>query len=249
LEHSCTVSAIKKVKSKNGNRIAVWYRKHSVRETTGTGLARGDKHNLSFCASRSSVSNQILLLAQGQNIWPLPKFWAGCAVDIPLIEICNKWLLCNNFSDAFTFLPFFSFKYCESVVLHSIFLEVASKFSRFCEMARRSNLVGPRCSTTLSNNYSSGWFSTTILRLPACTLCAAVSSLLTKSLIQWFPTGGSCTPGVRHKIFGGLKCDFERESLCILGCKNRHLWKVVNAITQKTLSSVIIPARVSNLTS
>jgi len=38
-----------------------------------------------------------------------------------------------------------SFKSCESVVFHIILLNVARKFSGFCKMARRSNLVGPRC--------------------------------------------------------------------------------------------------------
>jgi len=40
-------------------------------------------------------------------------------------EICNKLLLCNNFSDTLTFLTYFNFKCCESLVLYIILLEVA----------------------------------------------------------------------------------------------------------------------------
>jgi len=35
--------------------------------------------------------------------------------------------MCNNFNDPLMYLPFFSFKSCESVVLGTIFLEVARK--------------------------------------------------------------------------------------------------------------------------
>jgi len=50
----------------------------------------------------------------------------------PLIEICSELLLCNNFNDALTYLPFFSFESCVYIIL----LEVASK----------SKAVGPCCS-------------------------------------------------------------------------------------------------------
>ena len=45
--------------------------------------------------------------------------------------------------------PIFTFKSCQSVVLilYIILLEVARELSRFCKMARRSNVVGPRCFT------------------------------------------------------------------------------------------------------
>ena len=46
--------------------------------------------------------------------------------------IVNSYLLlCNNFNDILTYLPVFNFKYCESVVLYIILLEVARKKSRF----------------------------------------------------------------------------------------------------------------------
>jgi len=40
-------------------------------------------------------------------------------------------------------------KYCESVVLYIIVLEVARKLSRFCKMprTRKSKVVGPHCSS------------------------------------------------------------------------------------------------------
>jgi len=59
-------------------------------------------------------------------------------------------LLCNGFNDGHTCFPIFSFKCCESVVLHIILLEVARKLSRFCKMARRSKVVGPRCFSQIS---------------------------------------------------------------------------------------------------
>jgi len=43
------------------------------------------------------------------------------------------------------YLPSFSFKYCASVVLYIILLEVAREFSRFFKMARRSKVFGSRC--------------------------------------------------------------------------------------------------------
>jgi len=45
--------------------------------------------------------------------------------------------MCNNSNDALTYLPFLSFKCCESVVLNIILLKVACKLSCFCKMARR----------------------------------------------------------------------------------------------------------------
>jgi len=56
---------------------------------------------------------------------------------IPLIEICNKLLLCNNFNDALAYLSFSIFRCCESVVLYIILLEMVRKLSRFCKLARR----------------------------------------------------------------------------------------------------------------
>jgi len=44
-----------------------------------------------------------------------------------------------------------NFKSCESVVLHIILIKVARKFSGFCKMTSRSNLVGPRCPKALPN--------------------------------------------------------------------------------------------------
>jgi len=65
----------------------------------------------------------------------LKERWCQRSLDYsqtsPLIEICN------NFNDALTYLPFFSFKCRHSVVLHIILLEVAPKLSHFCKMARR----------------------------------------------------------------------------------------------------------------
>jgi len=46
-----------------------------------------------------------------------------------------------------TYLPFFSFKCCGSVVLYILVLEVARELSRFCKMARRSKMLRPCCST------------------------------------------------------------------------------------------------------
>jgi len=40
---------------------------------------------------------------------------------------------------------FFNFKYCESVGLYIILLEVACELSCFCKMARRSKVGGPHC--------------------------------------------------------------------------------------------------------
>ena len=79
--------------------------------------------------------------------------------DIPLIGICNKLLLCNNFTDSLTYLPFFLFKCCEFVVLCIILLEVARELSRFCKMVRRSKVVGPRCVTSYTSCDSlQNWF-------------------------------------------------------------------------------------------
>jgi len=50
---------------------------------------------------------------------------------IPLIEISNKLLLCNNLNDALTYVPFFIFRCCEPAVLYIILLEMARKLSRF----------------------------------------------------------------------------------------------------------------------
>jgi len=36
---------------------------------------------------RGGVPDKILLLAQSQNIWPLPEFWAGYATDLPAVKI------------------------------------------------------------------------------------------------------------------------------------------------------------------
>jgi len=41
------------------------------------------------------------------------------------------------------YLPFFSFKSCEPVVLYIILLKVARKLSHFRKMAHRSKAVGP----------------------------------------------------------------------------------------------------------
>ena len=51
--------------------------------------------------------------------------------SISLIELCTKLLLCNNFNDSIKYLPFFSFKCCESVVSYIILLDVARKLSTF----------------------------------------------------------------------------------------------------------------------
>jgi len=65
-----------------------------------------------------------------------------------MIEICNKFLpyllLRNKFNEALTYLFFYSFKCCESVVLQITVLEVARELSRFSKMARRSKVVRPR---------------------------------------------------------------------------------------------------------
>jgi len=50
-------------------------------------------------------------------------------------------LLCNNFNEALTYLPYFSLKSCEAVISYFILSEVARKLSRFCKMARRSKVV------------------------------------------------------------------------------------------------------------
>jgi len=44
---------------------------------------------------------------------------------------------CNNFNGALTYLPIFSLKCCESVMLYIILLQVARKLSRFCKMTYR----------------------------------------------------------------------------------------------------------------
>ena len=64
--------------------------------------------------------------------------------------VVNSYVpLCNDFNDALIF-PF-SFEYFESVVLYIILLEVAREFSRFCEMAWKSKVVGPRWIKILSS--------------------------------------------------------------------------------------------------
>ena len=50
--------------------------------------------------------------------------------------------MCKNFNDILTYVPVFNFKYCESVVLYIILLEVDRELSRFCIIARRSKVVG-----------------------------------------------------------------------------------------------------------
>ena len=73
---------------------------------------------------------------------PLASHWKRFVV--------NSYVpLCNNFNGALI-LPF-SFKYFESVVLYIILLEVARESSRFCEMAWRSKVVGPRWIKLLSS--------------------------------------------------------------------------------------------------
>jgi len=53
--------------------------------------------------------------------------------------------MCNNFTDALTYLPFFSFKCSEPVVLYTMLLEeVPRELSRFCKMDRGSKVVEPR---------------------------------------------------------------------------------------------------------
>ena len=59
--------------------------------------------------------------------------------------IIGYLLFCNNFNDSITYLPVFNFKYCESVVLYIILLEVSRELSRFCKIACWSKAVGPRC--------------------------------------------------------------------------------------------------------
>ena len=65
----------------------------------------------------------------------------GSAYELPLIDICNKLLFAiaqaKNFHDALTYLPIFSFKFCEFVVLYIILLEGVRKLSPFCEMTPR----------------------------------------------------------------------------------------------------------------
>jgi len=80
---------------------------------------------------RLAATNTGMGIAKGTIVSekPLPQ-----GTNIPLIEICNKLLLCNNFDDALTYLPFFIFRCCESVVLYTILLEMARKLSRFCKM-------------------------------------------------------------------------------------------------------------------
>ena len=80
----------------------------------------------------------------------------------PTIEMCNKLLLYNNFNDAltysiFTFLDLNLVKVLGlnlglnlvKVISPINMLEVASKLSRYCKMARWSNVVGPRCVKSL----------------------------------------------------------------------------------------------------
>ena len=46
-----------------------------------------------------------------------------------VINFCS--LLCNNFNEALTYIPFFTFKSCETVISCFILSEVARKLSRF----------------------------------------------------------------------------------------------------------------------
>jgi len=80
-------------------------------------------------------------ISEGTKVSEKPRLQG---TGTPQIEICNKLLLCYNFNDALTYLLFFIFRYCESVVLYIILLEMARKLSRFCKMARRYKAVGPR---------------------------------------------------------------------------------------------------------
>ena len=72
-----------------------------------------------------------------------------------------------------------------------------------------------------------------------------------RALTQWFPTGGSRTPGVRNKILVVRSAILQGGSLYVLWSvffqKNRDLWKLVSAILKWTLSSLIIPGNVANL--
>jgi len=43
-----------------------------------------------------------------------------------------------------TYLHLFSFKSCQSIILYTTLLAVIRELSRFCKMARRSKVVGPR---------------------------------------------------------------------------------------------------------
>jgi len=77
---------------------------------------------------------------------PLPQpqasYWYRFVINCCL-------LLCNNFNEALTYLPFFGLMSYEAVFLYFILLEMAHKLSRFCKMTRRSNVVGPRCIRTI----------------------------------------------------------------------------------------------------
>ena len=74
---------------------------------------------------------------------PLPQpqtcYWYRFVIDCYL-------LLCNNFNEALTYLPFFNLKSCEAVISYFILSEVARKLSRFCKMPRKSKVVwaGPQ---------------------------------------------------------------------------------------------------------
>jgi len=57
---------------------------------------------------------------------------------------CNLLLLCNNINDTLTYIPFLSFKSCESLVSYIASLDMSRKLPSLYKMARRSKLFGPR---------------------------------------------------------------------------------------------------------
>jgi len=57
-------------------------------------------------------------ISEGTKVSEKPRLQG---TGTPQIEIYNKLLLCYNFNDALTYLPFFIFRYCESVVLYIIY--------------------------------------------------------------------------------------------------------------------------------
>ena len=112
-------STMKQVKSENRNRLAD--------ETLDDSLW--------LFTSNTSISIDKGTIMSEKSL-PQPSLWQRFVIKCYL-------LLCNNFSDALTYLPFFSFKCCGSVALYIILLEVARELSHFCKMAHSLKVVGP----------------------------------------------------------------------------------------------------------
>jgi len=119
--------------------------------------------------------------------------------------------VCNDFNDALTYILFI-FKSCESCCFMYHFVDVARKFSRFCEMARRSKAVGPRWATHLASFLvmPRQWWPTNpndiySVTLPLCDFAPALNAWVRKSfdLLEFNQTNNASmfSSSIKHLLY------------------------------------------------